>query len=155
MTTIMSIQCSSCDSANEDEYYRFEEDIYCVGCLIGDGYCHICGSSSQYCQGHGDETCGCICDEGCFCGDCGFDELEHAIELTGAENIEEHAGHEDICKGCGAVVGDPSYQRLVHVFNVVTQIHVVAGMQWRPETMQANGTVIYSENWKVLSTETL
>ena len=36
--------------------------------------CHVCYDVIDFCQGHGEETCTCICDEGCYCGDCGFDD---------------------------------------------------------------------------------
>ena len=40
--------------------------------LEAPSFCHLCGDVIDYCQGHAGETCDCICDEGCYCGECDF-----------------------------------------------------------------------------------
>ena len=78
-------QCSQC--GDYAEFQLLDSDVVCAGCLIGDGNCHLCYEPIQYCQGHADKTCACICDEGCLCGDCGFDEVQHNMEVQNAQRI--------------------------------------------------------------------
>lgn len=105
------IKCEECERGDDCGYdnpgdilYGVEGHIFCPTHLIHeDGYCHLCGNPMQYCQGHAEDHCLCTC-EGDICdqeahpswysshgdesdNDCGFDELQHAIEVTGASTV--------------------------------------------------------------------
>ena len=66
------------------------EELESAGCWELPSYCHLCYQLIDYCQGHGDETCACICDEGCYCGDCGFEaNVETALMQEAYEVFRE------------------------------------------------------------------
>ena len=81
--------CEGCGDYDTLYYHPYDERVYCAGCMIGDGICHLCADPIPYCQGHGNETCECIDEYGTLSGDCGFDELESILEEIGGYPLED------------------------------------------------------------------
>ena len=54
--------------------------------------CHICLDVIDYCQGHGQETCDCVCEYGCLCGEC---DVERAISSVPYPQEEEYENDDD------------------------------------------------------------